>query len=248
MVYNVIYAGKLTIFENDLSFFLSKEGKELVKMNPEIDEKVKVDLSRAYVRDRRQHGAPSEKVVRTSLPFPNTSDEELKEVWSFTTTYEKGVEHSKMEFKKLSINAELAPCIEVMETGGSIGSVGVGYEKGTEITHTVHEMKSEEIEFKREVRIRPKSTVIAKLVTITRSFECQVERIDVSFNPKSKVKCTVRKKNDTEKKPEEKKYELRQFLRLGGDPIPDKSGTIHRSISVKYEWKETSDEIRYCDV
>ena len=240
----MFYPGKLIIFEDDLKCFLSKKGKELVKLNVEIDERVKVDLSLAYVSERQQQGDPSERVVRTSLPFPNMSNKEIKEVWSFTTTYEKGVEHSKTKSKHVGVSAEIAPCVEVMGIAGSIGSVGVSYERGSEITHAMHEIRAEEVEFNRDIHIPPKSTVIAKQVSITRRFECQVECIKVSFNPKSKVKCTVRKKNDTERKTEEKKYELREFLRLG-DPIPNSSDMIHRSISVKYQWEEASNEIRF---
>ena len=224
--------------------YLFKKNKELV--HAEIDEKIKVDYSRALVRRRQVNGNPEERLVRMSLPFPNQSSvTQLEEKWSYTITYESGVEHSKTRSKTVGFSAELAPYLEVFGVAGSLGELAVGVEKTDERTSTVSDVKTFQEQFERVVPVPPNSMVIAKHIAVMQKFKCRVDCIGVSLNPKSKVKCTVRKQNETKARPEEKEYELRDFLHLDNDPIPDKSEIIHRAVSAIYEWEDTNDVIRF---
>lgn len=228
----MLYPGKLVIFENDLKFFLAKDDKELVKA--EIGEKVKVDLSRAYVTERQQlDDLPRRQVLKESLPFKNSTNDVHTDKWSFNTTYETGVNHSERKFKNVGISAEFAPCVEVMGISGSFGTFAFSAKGGSETTHTEHEIKSEKGATSMDVSIPPKSTVIMKLVKITKSFKCNVHCIEVIYNPESRVKCTVRKKNDIGGRTENKTYKLKQFLDFGGN----------HSASANYEWEEAVTDI-----
>ena len=235
--------GKLLLFENDLVFFLKAKGKQLV--HAEIDDKFKVDYSQAVVTGRHLDGQKEEKLVKMSLPYPNTTDNDIQEKWSHTVSYERGSEHSHTKGSGWSVGAELAPCLEVFGVAGSLGSVGISYDRSKEVTTTFSEVKTVEEQFERTIYIPPRSTVIAKRVQVTQKFKCNVQSITVSFNPKKKVKCTVQKLGDTKEKTEEKELELHEFLNIIDPPIPNRNEIVHRLVSANYEWKETVDEIRY---
>ena len=238
------FLGKLLLFENDLKFFFEKKGKKLIKV--EIDDKFKVEYSLAVVRERRLDGRKKEKVVKMSLPYPNTTADDIEEKWSYTVSYEKGSEHSHTKGSGWSVGAELAPFLEVFGVAGSLGSIGISYDKSKEDTTTVSEVKTVEERFERTVHIPPNSTKIAKHVRITKEFNCIVDKIGVSFNPKRKVKCIVQKLDiSTKGKPEEKEVELHEFLQIPNTTIPNKDETVHYFVSANYEWKEIINEIRF---
>ena len=209
----------------------------------EIDDKFSIEYSQATVTGRHLDGWTEEKVVKMSLPYPNTTDNDIEEKWSYTVFYEKGSQLSRTKGSGWSVGAELAPFLEVFGVAGSLGSIGISYDKSTENTTTVSEVKAVEEQFERTVYIPPRSTVIAKHVQVIKKFKCKVQSIGVSFNPKTKVKCTVRKQDDMKGKPEEKEVELHEFLCIPN--IPNKNQVIHRLVSANYEWKETVDKILF---
>ena len=211
----------------------------------EIDDKFSIEYSRATVTGRHLDGRTEEKIVKMSLPYPNITDNDIKEKWSYTVSYEKGSELSHTKGSGWSVGAELAPFLEVFGVAGSLGSIGVSFDRSTENTTTVSEVKTVEEQFERTVYIPPKSTVIAKHVQVIKKFKCKVQSIGVSFNPKKKIKCTIRKLDDTKGKPEEKEIELHNFLSIPNTPIPNRNEVIRCSVSANYEWKETVDKIRF---
>lgn len=143
------------------------------------------------------------------------------------------------------MGAELAPCLEILGVAGSLGSVGISYDRHKKVTTTHSEVETIEEQFERTVYIPPKSVVIAKHVQIIQKFKCDVQSIMVSFNPKKKIKCTVQKLDDTKEKTEEKEYELHEFLHVDNTPIPNRNEVVHRLVSANYKWKEIVDEIRF---
>ena len=220
------------------------KGKQLV--HAEYDDKLSVDFSEAIVTGRCLDGRKEEKLIKVSLPYPNTTSNDIEEKWSYTVSYEKGSEQSRTKGSGWSVGAELAPCLEVFGFAGSPGSVGITYDRHKEVTTTVSEVKTVEEQFERTVYIPPKYTVIAKHVQVTQKFKCNVECISVSFNPKKKIKCMVRKLGDTKEKTEEKEIELHEFLaNIGSTPTPNRNEVVHRAVSATYEWNEKVDDIRF---
>jgi hypothetical protein len=239
-----VLLGTLLLFKNDLAFYFKAKGKQLVYA--EFDEKLKVDYSDAIVTGRCLDGRKEEKLIKVSLPYPNTTSNDIEEKWSYTVSYEKGSEQSRTKGSGWSVGAELAPCLEVFGFAGSPGSFGIFYDRHKEVTTTRSEVKTIEEQFDRTVYIPPKSIVIAKHVQVTQKFKCDVQSIVVSFNPKKKIKCMVRTLGDTKEKTEEKEIELYDFLaNIGSTPTPNRNEVVHRTVSANYEWNEKVDKIRF---
>ena len=196
-------------------------------------------------------GTPG-KIVQESPPYPNTTDQPIEQRWSFSITYDTGFERSHTKGSSKSLNFALAPYVEVSGVALSLGSIGSSIDKFHEETTTVSEGKSVTENIERMFLVPPKSKVVAKHVKSFKKLKCEVMNVGLSFNPKKKIKCMVQHVEETSKgegkKPEKKEYELRQFLPIDNDPIPDKDEIIHRTFSCKYEWSEISEDIFFVEL
>lgn len=222
---------------------LDKKKIRLVNVN--IDEMVaKVDHSMAVVKDRCLDGQPEEEVIEQSEKFTNPSKNSVERTWSYTVSHAKGTEHTNMKSSGWSLGAVISPDIRVMGSGGTLGSLSGTYDRRKQQKDSTSEVKSLEKKYEKQFTIPAKSSVIVKHLRITKSFKCKIENISVSFNPKTRVKCTVQKADDTSGKTEERQYELQELFYLEDEVIPNKNKTLQCTVSAYYEWKEIHSTIR----
>lgn len=222
---------------------LDKKKIRLVGVN--IDEKVaKVDHSLAVVKDRCLDGQPEEEVLEQSEKFTNPSKNPIERTWSYTVSHAKGAEHTTMKSSGWSLGVVLAPTVQAMGSGGTLGRLSGTYDRRKQEKSSTSEVKSLEKKYEKQFTIPAKSSVIVKHLQITKMFKCKVENISVSFNPKTKIKCTVQKADDTSGKTEERQYELQELFHLDDEVIPNKNKILQRSVSACYEWNEVHTTIR----
>ena len=242
--------GNLLLFENDLKFFLNKKGEVLIEVSKTDQKKaVDVNLSGAIIKERRLDGQSEKTVVKASHPFPNPTLRAKNEEWSYTVKYERGTEASTTQTRHWSIGGSLAPFLNVLGFGGGIGHFEATYGRNREQRLMITEAKAVEESFKRSVTVPPKSTVIARHISLVQNFKCRVENIKVSFNSKDVVKCKVKKKRMLRKGncEEERDYELGEILKWKGQKGgTDNTGNeVQITVSADYVWKETNDEIQF---
>lgn len=224
-------------------FQSARQKIRLVGVN--VDEKVaKVDHSLAVVKDRCLDGQPEEEVLEQSEKFTNPSKNPVERTWSYTVSHAKGAEQTRMKSSGWSLGAELSPSVQFLGMGGGLGRISGTYDRRKQEKSSSSEVKSLERKYEKRFTIPARSSVIVKHLQITKLFKCKVKHINVSFNPKTKVKCTVQKVEDTSGKTEEKQYELQELFYLDDEMIPNKGKTIQRTVSACYEWKEVHTTIR----
>ena len=235
----------LLLFKDELAFYFTAKERQLVDV--EFNKEFSVDFSRAIVTGRRVAGRKKEKLIKESSPYTNITSDYREEIWENKVSYEEGFQQSRTKGSGLSVGAKLAPSLKVFGFAVSPGSVDITYDRHEEVGTTATVVKIVEEPFKRTVKVPPNSTVIARHVQVTQKFKCDVQNISVSFNPKKKIKCSVRKLDDIKEKVEENEIELHEFLaNIGSPPTPNRNETVHRTVSATYEWNEKLiDEIRF---
>ena len=239
-------AGDLLLFTPAPSL-QDKKKVQIVSVN--IDEKVaKVDHSLTIVKDRCLDCQPEEEVLEQSEKFTNSSKNPIERTWSYTVSHAKGAEQTRMKSSGWSLGAEFSPSVNALGVGGtSLGKLSGTYDRRKQETSSTSEVKSLERKYEKQFTIPAKSSVIVKHLQITKTFKCKVENINVSFNPKTKVKCKVQKVDDTSGKTEERQYELHEAFYLNDEAIPNtagKSKLLQITVSACYKWNEIHTIIR----
>ena len=224
-----------------------QDKKKIRLISVNIDEKIaKVDHSLAVVKDRCLDGQPVEEVLEQSEKFTNPSKNSVERTWSYTVSHAKRAEYIyQNESSGWSLGAKFAPSIQIFGAGGgSLGKLSGTYDRRKQERSSTSEVKSLEKKYEKQFTIPAKSSMIVKHLQITKTFKCKVENINLSFNPKTKVKCMVQKVDDTSGKTEERQYELQELFYLENEVIPNKNKALHCTVSACYEWKETHTTIR----
>ena len=239
-------AGDLLLFTPAPSL-QDKKKVQIVSVN--IDEKVaKVDHSLTIVKDRCLDCQPEEEVLEQSEKFTNPSKSSIERTWSYTVSHAKGAEQTRVKSSGWSLGAAFAPSVNVLGVGGAgLGKLSGTYDRRKQETSSTSELKSLERKYEKQFTIPAKSSVIVKHLQITKTFKCKVENINVSFNPKTKVKCKVQKVDDTSGKTEERQYELHEAFYLNNEAIPStagKSKVLQSTVSACYKWNEIHTIIR----
>ena len=202
------------------------------------------------MKDRRLDCHPEEKIIEQSDKFSNPSEDPDERTWSYTDSDAKGAEQTRVKSSGWSLGAELAPSVNVMGVGGtSLGKLSGTYDRHKQETSFTSERKSLQRKHEKQFTIPAKSSVILKHLQVTKTFTCNIENIKVSFNPKTKIKCKVKKVDDTSDKTKEKQYELHEAFYLENKPI-DISNTgrtgkvLEHTVSACYKWNEIYTFIR----
>ena len=89
------------MFETGLEFYFKKKGKQLVHAE-KIKEKFSFDCNRSIVTGRHLDGRKEEKLVKMSLPYPNTNND-IEENWSYTIKHIQVTQKFKYDVQGITV-------------------------------------------------------------------------------------------------------------------------------------------------
>ena len=207
-----------------------------------------IDHSLAIVKDRCLDCQPKEDIIEQSEKFKNSNEYPVERTWSYKVSHTEGTEQARVKSSGWSLGAELAPSANVPGVGGiSLGKLFGTYHRSKQETSSTSELKSVQRNHDKQFTIPAESSVIVKHLQVTKTFKCKIENIKVSFNPKTKIKCKVKKVNDTSEKTMDKQCKLHEAFYLNDEAIPDtasRSEILQRTVSACYTWNEIYTDIR----